>query len=378
VNGHPILVPMIDLVSIGAGGGSIAYIDSAGGFHVGPRSAGAEPGPACYGKGGEEPTVTDAQVVLGRLDADKMLGGDLPLDPDLAHKAVEAKVAKPLGLSVKDAALGIIKVINSNMALAIRSNSVARGIDPREFALVPFGGAGPLHGVALAEAIAAKEIIVPVAPGITAAMGLLQTDMQYEHARSLIVSLKHVDQAAIARINAVIDELVERCRRDLKKDGVKPERQKFQKLAECRYHGQGFELRASLPDGKVTAANLGDVVSGFHQQHRLDYGYHFDDGEVELITIRVIGREDVVPLKVARIDKANGQAIADAVLYSRPTTFDDGTTVETPRYDRGRLRAGHRVAGPAILIQHNSTTLLPPGYVAEVAEFGNLHVRRTG
>ena len=378
VNGHPILVPMIDLVSIGAGGGSIAYIDSAGGFHVGPRSAGAEPGPACDGKGGEEPTVTDAQVVLGRLDADKMLGGDLPLDPDLAHKAVEAKVAKPLGLSVKDAALGIIKVINSNMALAIRSNSVARGIDPREFALVPFGGAGPLHGVALAEAIAAKEIIVPVAPGITAAMGLLQTDMQYEHARSLIVSLKHVDQAAIARINAVIDELVERCRRDLEKDGVKPERQKFQKLAECRYHGQGFELRASLPDGKVTAANLGDVVSGFHQQHRLDYGYHFDDGEVELITIRVIGREDVVPLKVARIDKANGQAIADAVLYSRPTTFDDGTTVETPRYDRGRLRAGHRVAGPAILIQHNSTTLLPPGYVAEVAEFGNLHVRRTG
>jgi N-methylhydantoinase A len=376
VNGHPILVPMIDLVSIGAGGGSIAYIDSAGGFHVGPRSAGAEPGPACYGRGGEEPTVTDAQVVLGRLDADKMLGGDLPLDPDLAHKAVEAKVAKPLGLSVKDAALGIIKVINSNMALAIRSNSVARGIDPREFALVPFGGAGPLHGVALAEAIAAKEIIVPVAPGITAAMGLLQTDMQYEHARSLIVSLKHADHAAVSRINAVIDELVGRCRRDLEKDGVKPERQKFQKLAECRYHGQGFELRATLPDGKVTAANLSDVVTGFHQQHRLDYGYHFDDGEVELITVRVIGREDVVPLKVARIDKANGQAISDAVLYSRPTTFDDGQTVDTPRYDRGRLRAGHRVAGPAILIQHNSTTLLPPGYVAEVAEFGNLHVRR--
>jgi N-methylhydantoinase A len=137
-------------------------------------------------------------------------------------------------------------------------------------------------------------------------------------------------------------------------------------------------LRAGLPDGKVTAANLADVVTGFHQQHRLDYGYHFDDGEVELITIRVIGREDVVPLKVARIDKADGQAISDAVLYSRPTTFDDGATVETPRYDRGRLKAGHRVAGPAILIQHNSTTLLPPGYVAEVAEFGNLHVRRTG
>ena len=376
VNGHPILVPMIDLVSIGAGGGSIAYINSAGGFHVGPRSAGAEPGPACYGRGGEEPTVTDAQVVLGRLDVDKMLGGDLPLNADFAHKAVETKVAKPLGLSITDAALGIIKVINSNMALAIRSNSVARGIDPREFALVPFGGAGPLHGVALAEAISAKEIIVPVAPGITAAMGLLQTDMQYEHARSLIVSLKHADQTAVERINSVVDELVERCRRDLEKDGLTPDLQKFQKLAECRYHGQGFELRAQLPAGKVTAANLAEVVAGFHHQHRLDYGYHFEDGDVELITVRVIGREEVAPLKVAPIDKASGQNIADALLYSRKTTFDDGKTVETPRYDRGRLKAGHRIVGPAILIQHNSTTLLPPGYFAEVAEFGNLHIRR--
>jgi N-methylhydantoinase A len=376
VNGHPILVPMIDLVSIGAGGGSIAYIDPAGGFHVGPRSAGADPGPACYAKGGEEPTVTDAQVVLGRLDADKMLGGDLPLDPDLARKAVEAKVAKPLGVSVTDAALGIIKVINSNMALAIRSNSVARGIDPRQFALVPFGGAGPLHGVALAEAVSAADIIVPVAPGITAAMGLLQTDMQYEHARSLVVSLNHADQAGIQRINALIDELTGRCRRDLEKDGVPRERQKFQKLAECRYHGQGFELRANLPDGPVTTANVTEVIASFHQQHRLDYGYHFDEGEVELITVRVIGREDVTPLKVARIEKANGRGIAEALLYSRPTTFDDGASVDTPRYDRGRLRAGHRVPGPAIVIQHNATTLLPPGYVADVAEYGNLHIHR--
>ena len=376
VSGHPILVPMIDLVSIGAGGGSIAYIDSAGGFHVGPRSAGAEPGPACYGKGGEEPTVTDAQVVLGRLDADKMLGGDLPLDPDLAYKAVEAKVAKPLGISPVEAALGIIKVINSNMALAIRSNSVARGIDPREFALVPFGGAGPLHGVALAEAISAKDIIVPVAPGITAAMGLLQTDMQYEHARSLIASLRHADQTAIERMNAVIDELLELCRRDLEKDGVAADRHKFQRLAECRYHGQGFELRAQLPEGRLTSANLASVVASFHQQHRLDYGYHFEDGEVELITVRVIGSEDVAPLKVARVDKANGSDISAAFLYSRPTTFDDGQTADTPRYDRNRLRAGQQVAGPAILIQHNSTTLLPPGYVAAVAEFGNLHVYR--
>jgi N-methylhydantoinase A len=167
-----------------------------------------------------------------------------------------------------------------------------------------------------------------------------------------------------------------RCRRDLEKDGVPRERQKFQKLAECRYHGQGFELRANLPDGPVTTANVTEVIASFHQQHRLDYGYHFEEGEVELITVRVIGREDVTPLKVARIEKANGRGIAEALLYSRPTTFDDGATVDTPRYDRGRLRAGHRVPGPAIVIQHNATTLLPPGYVADVAEYGNLHIHR--
>ena len=376
VAGHPILVPMIDLATIGAGGGSIAYIDSAGGFHVGPRSAGADPGPACYGKGGEEPTVTDAQVVLGRLDADKLLGGDLPIDPDLAHKAIEKKLAGPLGLSVSDAALGVIKVINSNMALVIRSNSVARGVDPREFSLMPFGGAGPLHGVALAEALSARDVIVPVAPGITAAMGLLQTDMQYEHARSLITSLSTVDEAAVRRINELVADLADLCRRDLENDGVLPERQHYRKYAECRYHGQGFELRADMPESEVTLQNVKDIVANFHQQHRLDYDYAFDDREVELITIRVISTEDVTPLKVGRLEKANGMAIDSALLYSRPTIFDGGATIETPRYDRGGLKAGHRVPGPAIIIQHNSTTLVPPGYEAEVTEYGNLRIQR--
>ncbi len=376
VAGHPILVPMIDVVTIGAGGGSVAYIDSAGGFHVGPRSAGADPGPACYGKGGQEPTVTDAQVVLGRLDADKLLGGDLPLDPELAAKAIEDKLARPLGLSVADAALGVLKVINSNMALAIRSNSVARGVDPREFSLMPFGGAGPLHGVALAEAVFAKDIIVPVAPGITAAMGLLQTDMQYEHARSLITSLTKIDGAAIERINGLVAELAGECRRDLDNDGVPPDRQRFQRFAECRYHGQGFELRANLPDGAVTAENVNGILASFHEQHRRDYGYVFEDAEVELITIRVIGSEEVPPLKVARLEKANGLPIDGARLYARATTFDDGQTIETPRFDRDALKAGHRVPGPAIVIQHNSTTLIPPAYAAEVTDYGSLHIRR--
>ena len=375
VSGHPILVPMIDLVTIGAGGGSIAHIDTAGGFHVGPRSAGADPGPACYGKGGEEPTVTDAQVCLGRLDADKLLGGELPIDPSLADRAIENKIAKRLGLSVKEAALGIIRVINSNMALAIRSNSVARGVDPREFSLVPFGGAGPLHGVALAEAVFAKDIIIPVAPGITAAMGLLETDMQYEHARSLITSLTHVDEQGVRRINTLTAELVAECRGDLENDGVPPERQHYQRFAECRYHGQGFELRADIPDEELSVASVQKIIENFHAQHQLDYGYVFD-GEVELITIRVIGTEDVTPLAVGQLEAANGAGIDDAFLYSRETTFDDGESVSTPRYDRLKLKAGHQIPGPAVLIQHNSTILVPPSYRSEVTAHGNLLIRR--
>ncbi|MEQ9643419.1 MAG: hydantoinase/oxoprolinase family protein [Alphaproteobacteria bacterium] len=378
VSGHPILVPMIDLVTIGAGGGSIAWIDPAGGFHVGPRSAGADPGPACYGRGGTEPTVTDAQVVLGRMDPDRMLGGDFQLDPELSKKAIQDKIASRLNMSVTDAALGIIKVINSNMALAIRSNSVARGVDPREFSLVPFGGAGPLHGVALAEAIYARDVLVPVAPGITAAMGLLQTDMQYEHARSMIASLTNATEASVSAMNDLLDDLQAECRKDLEGDGVPPDRQRYQRIAECRYHGQGFELRAEIPDGAITLANTTAIIDNFHSRHRLDYGYHFDDGEVELITVRVIGTEQVTPLKLPTIERANGAGIDHAVLFTRPTTFDDGQTVDTPRYDRGQLGAGHKVPGPAIVIQHNSTTLVPPGYVADVSDYGNLFVHRTG
>jgi len=377
VSGHPILIPMIDLVTIGAGGGSIAHVDSAGGFHVGPRSAGADPGPACYGRGGEEPTVTDAQVVLGRLDADKMLGGDLLLDPELARRAIESKIAKRLNISPIDAALGIIKVINSNMALAIRSNSVARGVDPREYSLMPFGGAGPLHGVALAESVSAKNVIVPVAPGITAAMGLLQTDMQYEHARSLIASLSRVTSETAERMNHVLKELISECRQDLEQDGVPAARHNFQRIAECRYHGQGFELRADIPEGEITRDNVSNIVANFHAQHQLDYGYAFEDGEVELITIRAIGMEPVTPLKVASLEQAAGATIDDAFLYRQQTVFDDGQTLETPRYDREKLKFGHVVPGPALVIQHNSTILIPPGYVSQIGEFGNLTIERS-
>lgn len=378
VGGHPVLTPMIDLVTIGAGGGSVAYIDEVGAFHVGPRSAGSEPGPACYGRGGTEPTVTDAQIVLGRLDPDMALGGDLKLDADLAYKAVEEKIARPLGMSVRDAALGIIKIINSNMALAIRSNSVARGIDPRGFSIMPFGGAGPLHGVALCEAMSARDVIVPVAPGITAAVGLLKTDLQYEHTEAVIVELNKATRDQFDRINAAVAALREQVQAELDNDGIPRDQQNVTVVAECRYHGQGFELRADMPDGPVTADNRHVITDSFHDQHQLDYGYSYRDAEVELITLRAIASASVRRIDIPTIGATDGSSTDRALMFVRTTTFDDGRTLETPRYDRTKLLAGDRIEGPAILHQHNATTLVPPGWVAETLDYGNTRIRPVG
>ena len=378
VSGHPVLTPMIDLVTIGAGGGSVAFIDEAGAFNVGPRSAGSEPGPACYGRGGVEPTVTDAQIVLGRLDPDLALGGDLCLDAELARKAVEDKIAKPLGMSVKDAALGIIRIINNNMALAIRSNSVARGIDPREFSIMPFGGAGPLHGVALAEAVSARDVIVPVAPGITAAVGLLKTDLQYEYTKAGLVELTKATDEELARVNAAVQALRDQVVAELDSDDIPRHEQQLSVIAECRYQGQGFELRAEMPAAELTQSNKHEITDSFHAAHKRDYGYAYPEAEVELITVRVIGSAAVRRIEIPKIAPTDGSSIDRALMFVRVTTFDDGRTLDTPRYDRTKLFAGDKVPGPAILVQHNSTTLVPPGYVAETLDYGNTRIRTLG
>lgn len=376
VSGHAVMAPMIDLETIGAGGGSIAYLDAAGGFNVGPRSAGSQPGPACYGRGGEEPTVTDAQVVLGRMDADKFLGGDLPLDPALSHQAIQQKIAEPLGISVIEAALGIIKVVNNNMSLTIRSNSVARGYDPRDFSLMPFGGAGPFHGTALAELVSARDVLVPLAPGITAAMGLLGTDLQYEHTRSVITNLFTADQDAIDQVNAIAAELTAQGKALLDNDDIPEADQAFEVIAEIRYHGQGFELRIPMPADGLTLDNKASIIEAFHAQHKADYGYAFDDALVELYTVRVIATANVQHLELDPLPKAGPDDVKAAFLYERETVFDDGSTHMTPRLDRRKLGAGTQIEGPAIITQHNSTTLLPPGYVAEVLEYGALRLTK--
>ncbi|QRV23388.1 hydantoinase/oxoprolinase family protein [Marinomonas foliarum] len=377
VGEYPVLTPMIDMMTLGAGGGSIAYIDEGGHFRVGPQSAGAEPGPVCYGNGGTQPTVTDAQVVLGRLDPDQFLGGDLKIDYDLAYKAIREKIADPLGINVIEAALGIIRIMNSNMALAIRANSVAKGYDPRDFSLMPFGGAGPLNGVALAKEICAKEVVVPPAPGITAAIGLLATDMRYEFTRSVPTVISTAEQSDFDRINNVIETLKEQCAHRLMSDGVEESKHEYSYIAECRYEGQGFELRAEISNGILNKDSLVEVEENFHKQHEQDYGWRFDEVGVQIVTIRVIGSAKSEPVQWPRLKEAETEQPNQAVMYSRDTIFDDGEKYDTPRYDRNKLLSGHKLQGPAIIMQHNSTTLIPKGYTAEVHSYGNIHISET-
>jgi N-methylhydantoinase A len=376
VAGLPVLVPMIDIDAIGAGGGSIAYLDAGGAFRVGPRSAGAEPGPACYAKGGEEPTVTDAQVVLGRMDAEHFLGGDLKIDPSLSEKAIRKHIAEPLGLSVKEAALGILKIINNNMALAINANSVAKGVDPRNFTLMGFGGAGPLHSVSLAEAIYAKDVISPVHPGITAATGLLVTDLQYEYTHSTLMVLDNANDAEFSRVNSLLDELVGRANRQLDADGIPAEQRRFRQVAECRYVGQGFELRAEVPDGRLDQASAAAVIDNFYNTHKQVYGHAFRDQLTEMVTLRVIATVAVDTLTLPKLERGGRRNPGDAALYSRTTVFDDGSALEAPRYQRAKLLADDVVEGPALVLQHNSTTVIPPGYSAKVMPYGDLLISR--
>ena len=376
VDGLPVLAPMIDINAIGAGGGSIAYIDEGGAFRVGPRSAGAVPGPACYGRGGTEPTVTDAQVALGRLDPERFLGGDLFIDRSLAEKAIKEHIADPLGLSVTDAALGILKIINNNMSLAINANSVAKGIDPRSFALMGFGGAGPLHAVALGEMIQAEAVISPLQPGITAAMGLLVTDLKYEFTRSVLQTLDDADDAALASINAIADELTAEADKQFDADDIPAEARSHTKIMECRYLGQGFELRAEMPAGPLTQDNKQEVINSFFDVHKMSYGHAFRDQTTEGVTLRVIATAQVDTLRLSKLDEGGRENPEDALLYIKDTVFDDGAAVSTPRYDREKLLADDTVSGPAIITQHNSTTIVPPKFLATVLGHGDLRITR--
>jgi N-methylhydantoinase A len=369
IAGFPLLLPMIDVHTIGAGGGSIAHVDHGGAFRVGPRSAGAVPGPAAYGRGGNEPTVTDANVVLGRLDPQDFLGGAMTLDVDAAHLAVGALAAQ-LGLDPLATAQGILTIINSNMANAIRSRTVQKGVDPRQFALVAFGGAGPLHAVDVATMLGIEEVIVPPFPGITSAMGLLTTDLKYDAIRTQFQVSTAIDVARLTADFQVMESALEARFRD---DHVDAERITFSRRGDLRYVGQGYELTLPFPPGEITIEGLAKVWQAFHAAHQSEYGQAFEASAIEIVNVRVIGtgRFD----KIARLSIPSGGLLVDARVKVAPCLFRvDGrlSSFDTTFYRRDKLGAGVRIPGPAIILQTDSTTVIPPGADAVTDDAGNI------
>ncbi|WP_339227878.1 hydantoinase/oxoprolinase family protein [Oceanobacillus sp. FSL K6-2867] len=375
VNTYPVVTPMLEVDTIGAGGGSIAYVDAGGAFRVGPKSAGSTPGPACYGQGGENPCVTDANVVLGRLDPEQFLGGDISLHPKKSYEAIKKNIADKLDMTVEEAALGILEIINNNMALSIRENSVRKGIDPRDFALLAAGGAGPLHSIDLAKTVESKLVIVPNYPGITASAGLLVSDLKYHFNASYIQILKTITDSLAFDLFQQLKVLEEQAASQLINDGISKRDIEFERIAECRYIGQGFELRVPVPEGKLTKQSVHEIVSNFHSIHQQEYGHHFPENTVELISLDVVATGKTPNLELPELERKNRINPKEALMYERNTYFEmDGEIkgLTTPRYQREELLANDRITGPASIIQRDSTTLVPPDWQIVVSPYGTL------
>ena len=369
IGGYEVMIPMADLDTIGAGGGSIARTDAGGLLRVGPQSAGADPGPACYGRGGTQPTATDAQLVLGRLRPQAKLAGSLALQPEAGAEVI-GRLADGLGLGLRDTALGVIRILTQNMVSAISVNSVQRGFDPRDFSLVAFGGGGPLYGADIAEELSFPRVIVPVHPGITSAMGLLDSDLKYEAQRTVMLQ---ADAADPDELESAFAALEAEGRRRLDADGVPPDRCVMQRWADCRYLGQAYELLVPAASGPFDAAAVARLAEDFEATHEREYFYRFPDTPVQIVHLRsyAIGLMPKVP--AASTEAGGSEPPGDALVDRRPVVFaaDGGASeLDTPFYDRERLRAGNVVDGPAIVEQLDSTTVVPPGLPARVGADG--------
>lgn len=369
------MVPMVDIGTIGAGGGSIALIDDGGMFRVGPESAGADPGPACYGKGGTRPTVTDAIVVLGWYRQAALHESGLEIDCHKAAQAIQREIADPLGLPLLEAAAGIYRIAVNNMAEAIRLNSVARGFDPRDFALVAYGGAGAAFAVEVARELAIRTVIVPPGAGVGAASGLLATDMKYDRQATLWQRLDRADHEQTERALA---ELKAQAQHRLHRDGFSKEHSEVQFTADCRYQGQGYELRIRLPDPPVNEAWCREVERLFHQAHQLAYNRQFDDKPVMIINIAATGFGKVPALTNPRIPPASGE-VMEAETATACFLSPSGTCELATRFvQRKTLGANAGLAGPAVIEQPDTTTILSPDTVMTVGEYGHLVITFNG
>ena len=372
IGDYQAMVPMADVDTIGAGGGSIAYVDNGGVFRVGPKSAGADPGPACYGKGGDLPASTDCQAVLGRVNPDNFLGGKMKLHVDKSRAAIEKHLCGKLNMSVEQAALGALKILNHGMVQAIELNSVRKGFDPRDFALVAFGGAGPFSACDIAAAANIPVVVIPPNPGLTSALGLLATDISYDYSRTELMKLGKFDAA---RISAHYGELEAQARAQLEADHIPPADMLFRRVADCRYVGQGYEIRTNAPSGLIDATFGPGLADAFHQAHNREFGRHFPEKDVELVNIRLIGVGKIPSLQPRTLKDGGPVPAADAITSRGPVIFETAggyASFDTPHYARAKLLAGNKIAGPAIVEQPDSTTPIPPGRSATVDRYGNL------
>jgi N-methylhydantoinase A len=366
IDRYPLRLPMVDVNTIGAGGGSIAWIDPAGGFRVGPHSAGAEPGPACYGRGGADPTVTDASLVLGYLNSDYFAGGTMQLDPESARYAVE-RFGERLGLPATEAAAGIHRVINSKMADEIRLVSIRRGYDPRQFALVLLGGAGPVHGGRLAAQLAIPTLLVPPVPGVLSALGLLVADVEHDSAETVALRAEAATPAALEQSFVRLDE---RVAAQMTAERVPAGEAQPTRFADMRYVGQAYTLEVSVPldlDATAVAA----VVDDFHSTHERIYGHSHPAAPVEFVNLRLV---QAWGLPQPELAAASGESAHDEGK-SRPAYFEElGGYVETPVYRRGDVRPGEEITGPAIVEQADTTLVIYPEQRAALDAAGNLLV----
>ncbi len=373
VGGFPLRLPMLDIHTIGAGGGSIAYIDRGGALKVGPASSGASPGPACYGLGGTEPTVTDANLVLGRLGPGSHLGEGNPLDHEAAVRAIYDRIAKPLDITVEKAAEGIITVVNAGMTRALRLISVQRGYDPREFLLMAFGGAGPLHAAELSRETGIPGVLVPRYPGISSAVGILFADARRDYTTVMVTPWDKIDMEKLTENFKILEN---KGKLDFACEGFDPQLVSTHRFVDIKYTGQSYELTMQAPAGKFTAGDLKLLERSFHLLHRSEYGFAREDASLELVTIRVTAtappfagiRSDIqgsIPAPPAKGEQNRVQPYHRNVIIN-------GKPVETPVYPRQMLAAGMEISGPAVVEQDDATTFIPPGMRARIDSLLNM------
>ncbi len=373
VEGRPILLPVVDLREIGAGGGSIAWVDEAGALHVGPQSAGAAPGPACYKRGGKEPTVTDANLVLGILDPDYFLGGEMDISSDLAREAV-GKIADYFGLSIDEAALGIVKIVNTNMSGLLQSMTVKRGYDPREFALVAFGGAGPIHASAIARDINVPTVIVPPSSGVFSAWGMLMADLRHDFSQTYIAPL---DQAPVDSVNAVFEKLEGRVKDLFRLEKIADDQMALSYSVDLRYIGQEHTLRVAAP-ARMKSSDKPSLNQAFDDTHLRIYGHNAPEERKEIVSLQVMGIGKVRKPVLEKIPRGARAPAAQAALGKRPVYVGGGKREPFSIFRRDRLTAGNVISGPALVEETTATTTVGKGETCSVDEYGNLIIALTG